>query len=73
MLPTAKLNFYLRFDMYQDIEHKRDEIVCNYRSKNVKYRKFKLFLMNCSMDVAVACYLHSIHARLRDAYRREKG
>jgi hypothetical protein len=59
--------------MYQNIEHKRDETVCNDRSKNVKYRKSKLFLMDCSMGVAVACYLHSIHARLRDAYRREKG
>lgn len=29
--------------------------------------------MNCSMDVAVACYLHSIHGRLRDAYRGDKG
>lgn len=36
MLPTAKLNFYLHFDMYQNIEHKRDETVCNGRSKNVK-------------------------------------
>jgi len=32
-----------------------------------------LSLTNCSMDVAVACYLHSTHGRLRDAYRGDKG
>jgi len=41
--------------------------------KMLNTESLETFLMNCSLDVAVACYLHSIHGRLRDTYRRDKG
>ena len=51
--------------MYKNIEHKGDEVVCNDRSEKRQIPKVvKPFLMNCSMDVAVACYLHSIYEML---------
>ena len=59
------LIFYFHFDMYKNIEHKGDEVVCNDRSEKRQIPKVvKPFLMNCSMDVAVACYLHSIYEML---------